>query len=71
MAVLNSAALNSFALVNRTVFTVAVPMRPVHWFVDLTFASALAASDDLVPLFTRLNDLQHRWTTKQLTAASA
>eukprot|EP00965_Chrysotila_dentata_P025568 850024-Pleurochrysis_carterae.AAC.1 len=42
---------------------------PVPWSVDLTFAAALGSSDDLVPLFTLLHDLQHRWTTQQLTAA--
>eukprot|EP00965_Chrysotila_dentata_P135314 4474137-Pleurochrysis_carterae.AAC.1 len=56
-AVLNSAALDALALINSTVFTVAVPPRPVAWFVDLTFASSLGASDDLVPLFPLLHDL--------------
>eukprot|EP00965_Chrysotila_dentata_P192590 6175265-Pleurochrysis_carterae.AAC.2 len=55
---------------NTTVFAVAVPAHPVPWFVDLTFAAALGPSDDLVPLYTFLHDLQHRWTTQQLTAAS-
>eukprot|EP00965_Chrysotila_dentata_P257828 6213018-Pleurochrysis_carterae.AAC.2 len=70
-AILNSAALDTLAPVNTTFCTVAVPPRLVPWFVDLTFASALGASDDLVSRFTLLHDLQHRWTTQQLTAASA
>eukprot|EP00965_Chrysotila_dentata_P017447 579809-Pleurochrysis_carterae.AAC.2 len=45
--VFNSAALDTLALINITVFAVAVPALPVPWFVDLTFASALGASDDL------------------------
>eukprot|EP00965_Chrysotila_dentata_P112033 3704627-Pleurochrysis_carterae.AAC.1 len=46
-------------------------VRPVPWYVDLTFAAALGSSDDLVPPLTFLHDLQHRRTMQQLTAASA
>eukprot|EP00965_Chrysotila_dentata_P117795 3892382-Pleurochrysis_carterae.AAC.1 len=70
--VLDSTALDTLSLINTTVFAVAVPALPVPWFVDLTFAAALGSySNDLVPLFTLLHNLQLRWTTQQLTPASA